>query len=341
MSTELTIIEQPKALELFEKGGIRDVIGNIRKEVLSIVTDPTTDKGRKEIASLAYKVARTKSALDEAGKQLTEDARKTVDRVNEERRFARTELDKLKDEVRRPLTEYEEREKARIARHEANISRFSGLLEVDYPTSGAADEAIKGLVAIPVDESYEEFQDKAETVKSEVRVKLTAIRDRLKKSEDERAELERLRKEKEERERKEREERLAREAAEKARRDAEEKAKREAEAERQRVETERQKERDRIQQMEREKQEAEARHRKAIEDERRKAREEADRKEQERKDAEEKARAEAEKKAANKRHRAKIMKEAQDSIDALSDRSTEGLVKAIAEGEIKHVTIQF
>ena len=341
MSTELTVIEQPKALELFEKGGIRDVIGNIRKEVLSIVTDPTTDKGRKEIASLAYKVARTKSALDEAGKQLTEEARKTVDRVNEERRFARTELDKLKDEVRRPLTEYEEREKARIARHEAMIENLAAYPEAQYDTSREAAQALSDLDSIAVTDAMEEFRAKAEQVKADSIAKLVAIRDRLKQAEDERAELERLRKEKEERERKEREERMAREAAEKARREAEEKAKREADAERKRVEAERQKERDRIQQMEREKQEAEARHRKAIEDERRKAKEEAERKERERIAAEEKARAEAEKKAANKRHRAKVMKEAQDSIDALTDRSAEGLVTAIAEGEIKHVTIQF
>ncbi|WP_277750417.1 hypothetical protein [Croceibacterium ferulae] len=42
----------------------------------------TTAKGRKAIASLAAKVARTKTAIDDAGKKLNEEARAKINAVS-------------------------------------------------------------------------------------------------------------------------------------------------------------------------------------------------------------------------------------------------------------------
>ena len=58
---ELSIIEKP-ATELYAPGAIRSILDSIKDAVLKTVTDPTTDKGRKEIASLAHNVAKTKVA---------------------------------------------------------------------------------------------------------------------------------------------------------------------------------------------------------------------------------------------------------------------------------------
>lgn len=52
-----------------------EFVAKVRAEVDAFEPDLTTDKGRKAIASLAYKVSQSKTALDEAGKALTEEKR--------------------------------------------------------------------------------------------------------------------------------------------------------------------------------------------------------------------------------------------------------------------------
>lgn len=71
-STALAIPERTELVALFTKeGGIDPIIARIEAEVRSHVPDVTTKRGRDAIASLAYKVARSKTTLDEAGKSLT------------------------------------------------------------------------------------------------------------------------------------------------------------------------------------------------------------------------------------------------------------------------------
>jgi hypothetical protein len=55
-----------------------------------------TASGRKAIASVAYRVARTKTALDDAGKQLVADIKAQAATIDSERRRIREALDQLK-----------------------------------------------------------------------------------------------------------------------------------------------------------------------------------------------------------------------------------------------------
>ncbi len=75
----------------------------------------TTAAGRKRIASQAHKVARSKTLLDDAGKNLVANLKAKVKTVDVERKRLRDGLDDLKASIRRPLTEWEEAEAARIA----------------------------------------------------------------------------------------------------------------------------------------------------------------------------------------------------------------------------------
>jgi len=133
-----------------------------------------------------------------------------------------------------------------------------------------------------------------------------------------------------ERERKDREERIAREAADRARCEADAAITREkARAE--------QADRDRIAAQARAEAEKEA----AVRDAERRAREEADRKERERLAAEKAERDKQEKLAANRNHRLKVE---HDAIDSASDEGLpdpETWVKAISEGKVKNVTINY
>lgn len=127
-TTELLVIGQINAVTVFgREGGSQSVIDAIRNQVKGLVLDISTAKGRDEIKSVAYKIARTKTALDDEGKRLKADMQKTVDLVDAERKKIRDDLDALKEEVRKPLTDWENAEKLRVQIREDRIAEISSL----------------------------------------------------------------------------------------------------------------------------------------------------------------------------------------------------------------------
>ena len=86
-----------------------------------------TASGRKAIASVAYRVARTKTALDDAGKQLVADIKAQAATIDSERRRIREALDQLKADIARPVTLWEIEEEGRQVRITAVLSRLRGL----------------------------------------------------------------------------------------------------------------------------------------------------------------------------------------------------------------------
>ncbi len=341
--TGLALVPAMTGIELYSNGSARSVLDKIKAEVRSTVIDATTDKGRKEIASLAHKVSKAKVAMDEMGKSLTEEQRELINRVNEERRIIREELDSLRDEVRKPLTDYENREKERVAGHENRIANFiaatSNVSELD---SVALSKLIEKVEAFDTS-SMEEFANSAETHKGAALFKLGKLRDETLAAEQEKARIESERIEAEEKARKEREERIAKEAAEKARLEAEEIAA----AEKQEAEARRLHE---IAQIEaaaqaREKalrDEAELMERIAKEAAEKLRRDQA-KAELDRLNAIEAERIADEKRAANKKHRATILGSAIQALVDAGVNANEAVkaLDAIEAGKVPAVSIQF
>ncbi len=117
--TDLVVIEKSSAMAVFTNNEPLDlIIEKIEKEARSLVPDVTTKKGRDAIASMAHKVARSKTYIDNAGKDLVAELKALPKQIDESRRIVRERLDALKDEVRRPLTEWEA-EQERIKAEEA------------------------------------------------------------------------------------------------------------------------------------------------------------------------------------------------------------------------------
>lgn len=117
--TDLVVIEKSSAMAVFTNNEQLDpIIEKIEKEARSLVPDVTTKKGRDAIASMAHKVARSKTYIDNAGKDLVAELKALPKQIDESRRIVRERLDDLKDEVRRPLTEWEA-EQERIKAEEA------------------------------------------------------------------------------------------------------------------------------------------------------------------------------------------------------------------------------
>lgn len=345
-ANQLATIEQLNPLQVFSKDGLDPIIAKIEAEVKSVVLDISTEEGRRQIASLAYKVARSKTALDTMGKSLTEEWKAKAGAVDAERKRMRDRLDALKDEVRAPLTAWEDQEKARVAGHEAALAAIPAPAE--YGLRESAAEILKRLAALETmpPRDWQEFTVRAGRAVAEEIDRTKILFAAAEKRETEAAEVARLRQEEADRRQREHEERLKAEAAAKAQAEAEAKARLEAEAEAARVRAEREKvdqERRRIQQQ---RDEAEARAEKAERD--RIAAiaqaEAAAQVERDRIAARQKAEAEAqEKREANKRHRAKIHREALAGLVAAGCPEVVGdvVIDAIAAGAVAHLAFRY
>lgn len=90
----------------------------IEADIAAQKIDLSTDAGRKRVASFAYKIARTKTALDGAGKDLNAALREQIDKVDARRRTMRDTLDDMADKARRPLTDWEAAEKDRLEKRD-------------------------------------------------------------------------------------------------------------------------------------------------------------------------------------------------------------------------------
>lgn len=233
MSTELaTLPPKESALTVYSTAaGLDPYLAQIKAELDAFTADVSTKKGRDAIASIAHKVAKSKTALDTIGKDLVAELKDVPKKIDAERKRMRDLLDQWKDDVRRPLTEWEEAEAAREARHKDGIEWFHAIArESQGLTSAELRATIEQVDLKTVDQSWEEFESEAHRAKAKSLDGLTAALAVREKHEAEQAELAKLRAEAAVREQKEREERIAREAAERAQREAEAKAQAEREA---------------------------------------------------------------------------------------------------------------
>lgn len=238
--TELMVLPSDKKgiEQVFIEGqDIDSTITKIREEAKNLPTDMSVRKNREEVASFAYKVARSKTAVDKAGAALSAEYKEIPKKIDANRRVYKDAFERLQEEVRSPLNQWEQAEKERVQCYEQRIESIKQNTDLgDDAYSVAISSAIEMLNDLVIDGSWEEFETEAHRVKSE---RLKQLQDQLAKRlkyEEEQAELARLRLEAESRERADREERIAREAAENARKQAEQAAQAEREkAERERI----------------------------------------------------------------------------------------------------------
>ncbi|MCU4413294.1 hypothetical protein KTH71_04445 [Acinetobacter sp. WU_MDCI_Axc73] len=230
--SELQVIEQNAIVVAFQKeNGIQDLFDRMAEQARSIVPDVTTKKGRDAIASQAYKVSKSKTAVDNHGKDLVAGIKAQAAVIDRDRKAWRDQCDALRDEIRKPLDDWEQAEKDRVEKHEAVIRGIRSLH--DEGTANKESHEIKGYIfdleKFEIDSSFEEFEQEAKIEKLETLEKLRTALAAREKYESEQAELERLRQAEIERQQKERDEAIARQAAENARIEAEQKAQAERE----------------------------------------------------------------------------------------------------------------
>ena len=330
-STELSVIEikPEQAPVIYTTNGLDEYLNRIKAEV-NEVPDLSTDKGRKRVASLSAQVSRSKTAIEKPGREYLKRLKEAVKPAEAEIKRFVDACDALRDEVRRPLTEWEVEQDRLKAEEDARKEAEALALKV------ASDHE----VALLMNDKFD--RDLADKKTEEARQ--AAILAEQKKKEAE-----------------EREAAIRREAEEKAKRDAEAKAQAEIDAANQRESALKAKaeqaERDRIalelkaevdrkaaaDKAEREKQEA-------IEAERKKAQEEADRikRESEAKEAariaeEKRIKEEADRRAADVENRRAVNQKALAELvsEGIPEECAKKCIKAIAKGLITSIKINY
>ena len=162
--------------DLFQAGGTEDLISRIEEEARSVLPDVSTPKGRKAVASNASKVARSKTYLDGLGKELVASLKQQSKLIDEERRRMRTRLSELKTEVRQPLTDFENREKARVISLQARVAESFAIHVHDSSSLEAIDAQIANITAVPIDDTWEEYKYTATMAQRSALAELVTLR---------------------------------------------------------------------------------------------------------------------------------------------------------------------
>lgn len=319
-NTGLVVIDiKPESYPtLYVTNGLDKYLSQIRQAV-NEVPDVTTAKGRARIASLAASASRSKTAIEKPGREYLRHLKEQPKIIEAELRRFVIECDEIRDETRRPLTEWEaEQERLKLeAEAKKKAEELAAEIEVAHEMALLMNDAFDRDAKAKADEierlrkAHEEFiaQQAAEKAKREVEEK--AKRDI------------------EAAEQRERDAKLAQERAEQTAKDAAAKAERDAKELAERVG--------------REKQEA-------IDAEKRKAQQEADRVQREAKQkedarlAEEKRIAdEAAARAANVEHKRAINQQAVADLVAagVPEECAVQCVKAIAKGQVSAIAINY
>ncbi|HDV7525436.1 TPA: hypothetical protein RJ602_000039 [Yersinia enterocolitica] len=330
-NTGLVVIDiKPESYPtLYVTNGLDSYLDQIRQEV-SEVPDLSTTKGRERIKSLAASVSRSKTAIEKPGRDYLKKLKEAVKPAEAEIKRFVDACDALRDETRRPLTEWEA-EQERLAAEAAYAAMWQEAHEMDARITAerAAKKESDHEMALLMNDAFDrDAKAKADEI------------ERLRKAHEEfivQQAAEKAKREVEEKakrdieaaEQRERDAKLAQERAEQAAKDSAAKAERDAKELAERVE--------------REKQEA-------ITAEQRKAQGEADRikreaqqKENARLAEEKRVADEAEARAANVEHKRTINQQAVADLVAagIPEECAVQCVKAIAKGQVSAIAITY
>lgn len=162
-STDL-IVKLPSIMtvEYFtNESEIDKLIASVKAVAKAHVPDLSTATSRAKTKSVAFKVSQTKTEIIRQGKKLSEEARNLQKKVNTACNIIEEELDGIRDEVKKPVTDWEDQEAARL---DALKLRFSAL-DAGRADAHCPSEQIKSVLAeieaTDIGEDWEEYQDEA------------------------------------------------------------------------------------------------------------------------------------------------------------------------------------
>src|SRR5690606_17216800 len=168
-STELvTLPAYENALQVFTTDEALDrLYEEVEAKVVGVVYDMNTKKGRDQCASDAYKVARSKQAVEKLGAKLSAEYKEIPKKIDASRRRIKERFDALQEQVRQPLNEWEAAEEARITALKAAIESLREVgNDLHEHTAHELNEKLAGIETLHIDDEWEEFEAEAHRVRA-------------------------------------------------------------------------------------------------------------------------------------------------------------------------------
>lgn len=293
-----------------------------------------TKAGRDAIRSFAHIVTKAKSKVAAVGKELADEQKLIPKKIDAARRLLDQTIESWRDEIRKPLTDWETAEKARVEKHTAAIT---GIGLAASSIADASAETIRAKLAeveaIPLtNENCQEFLGEYAIAKEDAVGALRKLLAKREKEEQDAADLARLRAAEEERQRLAEAERLRKEGEERARLEAEADARAEKERAERKLAEEKAAAEKRERELQQAKEDAERRAKEAAEAERRKIAMEQEEREREQRRRE-----------ADVAHRAEVNRAALTAFVAggIDETTAKLAIKLIVTGQIPRITVNY
>ena len=177
INTDLIVVPPDQIDALFQPDGAKQLFDALAEKACALVEDVDTVKGRKAIASIAAKVSRSKTLIDDLGKARVAPAKALIKETDTVRKWWRDNVDALKLEVRKPLTEWEEQEQARIESIRQRIAAFSLAVEGAAGIGSSAQIAatLDEIRSTPIDDDFGEYVKQAQNAKEAAVLRLEAL----------------------------------------------------------------------------------------------------------------------------------------------------------------------
>lgn len=165
VTIELVNIEGMLPVAVFTADSINEFIAKIEKEKNAFkAPDATTPSGRAAIIKFANRFTKTKTAVDDIGKDYVAILKDEPKRIDALRKLFRDKMDAWHDEVRKPVTLLEEADKKRKEQHEKFLADIGAQLTfpVGQPSSAEIERRMV-FVGTFQQRSWEEFDELYQT----------------------------------------------------------------------------------------------------------------------------------------------------------------------------------
>ncbi len=196
MNKFLDALKSSDICDLYQRDdGPEIILGHVRYVRDSFHGDATTEAGRKAIKSMARKIASFKVRCDNERKEMVGKWKAQIKSIDQRGKYLRDELDAIRDEIRDPVTQFEDRERDRVNVLKDRVAVFLWA-ESNAQTMDLVElrEYIATLDAIDTTtEDWQEFGEQAREAKAAVMPKIKAMLEAACSAECDRIGLERLR----------------------------------------------------------------------------------------------------------------------------------------------------
>ena len=192
------VSDNGKLQQFFADGeNLQKVADRIESMARNLVADTSTKEGISQIKTAARQIASVKKKVDDLGKAVVAELKALPKVIDKNRADFRERMESLQEEIRRPVTDIEERQKAI---DDIKGTHFNCATCNSEELAAKIEELETQRAAVTAEVWKEAYEDALKAYDSEIAA-LATMRDAAAKREAEQRELEELRKKKEEAER--------------------------------------------------------------------------------------------------------------------------------------------